>query len=103
MQMKQGFARIEEFSFVLVEAPTNFNSSNCSKAECCSGEDVLADLSVLECFRTVKVSSSGQIVEQLTTCSIKLQNARQVNITEISSRFIFPSRHLSLLPNTLVF
>ena len=31
----------DKFSFVLVEAPTNLNY-NFLKAECCSGEDVLA-------------------------------------------------------------
>ena len=49
----------DEFSFALVEPPTNFNY-NSLKVECCSGEDVLAILSagflkttkVLECFRT---------------------------------------------------
>ena len=50
----------DEFSFVLIEAPTNFNY-NSLKAECCSGEDVLVVLSagflkttkVSECFKTV--------------------------------------------------
>ena len=45
---------------MLVEAPTNFKY-NSLKAECCSGEDVLAvpyagflkTTKVLECFRTV--------------------------------------------------
>ena len=34
----------DKFSFVLDEAPTNFNY-NSLKAECCSGEDVLVVLS----------------------------------------------------------
>ena len=47
----------QEFSFVLVEAPTNFNY-NSLKAECCPGEDVLAvrflkTAKVLECFRDI--------------------------------------------------
>ena len=53
----------DDFSFVLVEAPTNFNC-NSLKVQFCSGEDVLAVLSagflkitkttkVLECFRSV--------------------------------------------------
>ena len=32
-----------------------------------------------------------------------LQNARQVNITEITARFIFTERHLTLLPNAFFF
>ena len=39
----------EEFSHVSVEAPQNFNNHNSLKAERCSGEDVLAVLSV--CFK----------------------------------------------------
>ena len=31
------------------------------------------------------------------------QNARQVNITEITARFIFPERHPTLLPNAYFF
>ena len=58
VQTKRVFARTTEFSFALVEAPTNFKY-NSLKAECCSGEDVLAVLSagflkttkVFECFR----------------------------------------------------
>ena len=59
-QTKRVFSRTSFLNFALVEAPTNFNY-NSLKAECCSGENVLAVLSagflkttkVLECFRTV--------------------------------------------------
>ena len=59
VQTKRVFSRTAsaEFSFVFVETPTNFNY-NSLKAECCSGEDVLAVFSA-GFLKTTKVMGLG--------------------------------------------